>query len=132
MPTQEVLVVPSTASHVTIQKLLTIFFFHSQASRGVGLRQYYQLYEFRVQEILGSQSHYRCPTPSCYKWTCGKSSTDFQGRMKKFSKGDIETTHARFLFHYCNTPHSTTEVSSAEPKISSQHYETEHLITHSV
>ena len=33
--------------------------------------------------------------------------------MKK-SSGEVETRIARFLFHYCSTPHSSTGVSPAE------------------
>ena len=34
--------------------------------------------------------------------------------MKTISEGDMKTRIARFLFHYRNTPHSTTGVSPAE------------------
>ena len=34
--------------------------------------------------------------------------------MKKVGPGDFETQIARFLFHYRNTPHSTTVVSPSE------------------
>ena len=38
----------------------------------------------------------------------------FKEGMKKIFKGDIETRLARFLFYYCNIPHSTTGVSRAK------------------
>ena len=38
----------------------------------------------------------------------------FKNAMKKAKPGDVETALARFLFHYRNTPHSTTGVSPAE------------------
>ena len=38
----------------------------------------------------------------------------FKSGMKKLTEGSLETRLTRFLFHYCTTPHATTEQSPAE------------------
>ena len=90
-------------------------FCYPQASWEVGFWQRYQLYKFRVPRALSSQwnlPHYKCPLPSCYEWK--KQYRLSKRERRKYPKVTLKPDLLVSLFHYCNTPHSTTGVSPAK------------------
>ena len=112
----EVVVVPSTSSQVTIQKLRTIFATHGlpetlvlDNAAGFTSVEFKQFLDRNgIRHITGAPYH------PATNGLAERAVQTFKEAMRKMSEGDIETRLARFLFHYRNTPHSTTGVSPAE------------------
>jgi hypothetical protein len=108
----KVMVVPSTSFHVTIQKLSTIF-----ATHGLWFDN---ATSFTSSGIFGIHHISSAPYHPATNGLAEIAVQTFKEGMKTISEGDIETRIARFLFHYCNTPYSTTGVSPAEMLLKGQ------------
>ena len=109
----EVVMVPSTSSHVTMQKLRGIFATHGLPETIVSDNAAgFTSVEF--QEFLTRNGIRHITSAPYHPSTNGLVERAVQTGMRKASEGDMETKVARFLFHYRNTPHTTTGVSPAE------------------
>ena len=112
----EVMMVPSTSSHVTIQKLHTIFATHGLPETLVADNATsFTSSEFKEFVARNGIRHITsAPYHPATNGLAERAVQTFKEGMKTISEGDMETRIARFLFHYRNTPHSTTGVSPAE------------------
>ena len=112
----EVVMIPSTSSHVTRQKLRGIFATYGLpetilSDNAAGFTS------VDFQEFLTRNGICHITSAPYHPTTNGlveRAFQTFKEGMRKASEGDMETKVARFLFHYRNTPHTTTGVSPAE------------------
>lgn len=77
---------------------------HSRHSRADNLRQWYLVYEQRVQTVRKSQ----------WDSSAERAVQVVKSGLRKNSTGDINLQLARILFRYRNTPHATTGITPAE------------------
>ena len=112
----EVVVVPSTNTQITIQKLRTIFAVHGLPETLVSDNaSCFTSAEFKqFLDKNGIRHITSAPYHPATNGLAERAVQTFKDGMKKCSEGDIETKLARFLFHYRNTPHTTTGISPAK------------------
>ena len=132
----EAVVVPSTSTHTTVQRLRTMFATHGLPEIIVSDNATcFTSAEFK--EFLSRNGIRHITSASYHPATNGfveRAVQTFKEAMKKAMQGDIEMNLARFLFHYGNTPHSTTGISpaelllKAEATIAPEYYQTKDCI----
>ena len=112
----EVMTVPSTSSEVTLQKLRVIF-----STRGLpevlvsDNASCFTSNEFREFMSRNGIRHITsAPYHPASNGLAERSIQTFKEAMKNAKGTDIETQLSRFLFHYRNTPHTTTGHTPAE------------------
>ena len=112
----EVMLVPSTSTANTVQKLRIIFATHGLPEVLVSDNATcFTSTEF--QEFLTRNGIRHITSAPYHPATNGlaeRAVQTFKNALKKTSTDDLETRLSRFLFHYRTTPHSTTGLSPAE------------------
>ena len=112
----DIMVVPSTSTQHTIRHLRTIFATHGLPEMLVSDNATsFTSNEFQeFMERNGIRHITSAPYHPATNGLAERTVQTFKNAMKKAVPGDIDTTLARFLFHYRTTPHTTTGVSPAE------------------
>eukprot|EP00800_Vazella_pourtalesii_P017293 TRINITY_DN5217_c0_g1_i1.p1 TRINITY_DN5217_c0_g1~~TRINITY_DN5217_c0_g1_i1.p1 ORF type:complete len:155 (+),score=12.53 TRINITY_DN5217_c0_g1_i1:249-713(+) len=112
----EITVVASTTSHSTIEELRKMFATHGLpevlvSDNGTA----FSSAEFHEFTRRNSTCHVRmAPYHPSSNGQVVRAIQTFKDVMKKESPDSLDTRISRFLFHYRNTPHTTTGVSPAE------------------
>ena len=112
----EVVIVPSTTSQATIQKLREIFATHGlpevlvSDNAAVFTSADFQAFMTRngIRHITSAPYH------PASNGLAERAVQTFKEALSKTKPTDIEAQLSRFLFHYRNTPHTTTGSSPAE------------------
>ena len=122
----DVVVVPSTSSNITIQKLRMIFATHGLPDTlvsdntagfiGVEFKQFLQ--RNGIRHITSA------PYQPATNGLAERAVKTLKEGLRKCTEGDMETRLARFLFHYRNTPqhywsYTCTAVAQARAKVTS-------------
>ena len=112
----EIKTVPSTATQHTIQHLRSIFATHGLPEILVSDNgTCFTSSEFReFMERNGIRHLTSAPYHPATNGLVERTVLTFKNAMRKANPGDVERALTRFLFHYRNTPHSTTGVTPAE------------------
>ena len=112
----EVLIVPSTSTSCTIQKLRGIFATHGLPETLVSDNATcFTSSEFKEFVTRNGIRHITsAPYLPATNGLAERAVQTFKSALKKTSVAEIETQLSRFLFRYRNTPHSTTGTSPAE------------------
>lgn len=108
--------VSSTSTHTTIRHLRSIFATHGLPEIVVSDNAT-SFTSTEFQEFMTRNGIRHITSAPYHPATNGlaeRAVQTFKNALKKATPGDIETALSRFLFHYRNTPHSTTGVSPAE------------------
>ena len=112
----EIMVVPSTSAQHTIRHLRSVFATHGLpeilvSDNGTGFTSV-EFQEFMKRN--GIRHITSAPYHPATNGLAERTVQTFKNAMKKAVPTDIEAALSRFLFHYRNTPHSTTGTSPAE------------------